>query len=182
MTGNARTLYRREGGGRLNPLVSYGGDLVLPGDPDALTALIQALRQYETSVPRLKAWRVRMLSAAEETLTLAHERLAAQRGVPLAVQVPAVAGPAKRPGVSEADEITTAEASRRYGMLPESWRQLAAAGRIRSRKADRNVRLLNHGDVIAYAEQRRRRRGYGSGKTVEGERPGGRPGAGSVAA
>jgi hypothetical protein len=182
MTGSARPSRCRENAGNPKPLVMYGGDLVTPADPDALTTVILALRQFQTSVPRLRAWRDVELDAAEEALTRVRERMAGQRAVPLAAQAPAVAGLAKQPGSSEVEEITTAEAARLYGMLPESWRQLAAAGRIRSRKADRNVRLLHHGDVIAYAERRRRGRGDGSGKAPEGEDGTGRACGGAAAA
>lgn len=84
-----------------DPLVTYGGDLILPGDPDALTVIILALHQFQTSVPRLRDGGRGCLALRRTAWGLVHERMAAQRPVSLAVQVRPVAGPAKWPGRSE---------------------------------------------------------------------------------
>ena len=166
------------------PMTLPGGDFVIPGDPAALRTLVLALRRFQTSAPSLRGWRTTLLAAAEEADAQAQERVIRQCGAAGAVPSPAVVGPAQALAVSEGLGlvITAAEAGDLTGLSAERWRQLAVSGTIRGRRTGRRVWELNRDDVMAYDEQRRRRRGNGSDKALEAEGPGGWPSDGPSAA
>lgn len=95
---------------------------------------------------------------------------------------PQVGGGAHAPAPLAEDEITTVEASRKYGLSDETWRRMARDGTVPARKAPRDAWMLTRAGVIAETE-RRRERGTGSragaGAARQRDLPAGEAGAGA---
>lgn len=113
-------------------------EALLRGTPPPLTSKAPRMSPAAAAV-RMAAWQSAVAFSEQQSLACAAE--SARQPVVLA---PAIAG-----GVS-ASEITTAEAAGLLGVTEARVRQLAAAGAIAGRKAERNVWQLSRDSVTSY--------------------------------
>jgi hypothetical protein len=170
---------------RARPVILPGGDVVTPGDPERLSALILAYRHALTVVssPKLRYLITEQLRVTEEALVRAQQaahRAAARASAPGTAPV---LPPAEPVTASERVMVTVAEAAGMIGCSDGWVRRLARVGVLDGRRAPRNVWEISRASVTGYAEERRRRRGYGSPEhRDEGEDHGGTVGSGCRAA
>lgn len=173
--------------GRPQPYIDRHGDPVTPREDTSDTAYWYALlidyiegRPPPASVrqprvtPKLRMYAATHDQAAREFAAAQDAQEAARAGQ--RPPVPVVLEPAQALPASAVEEITTAQAQDLTGLSAERWRQLARAGRIRSRRTHHQVLLLDRADVIAYDGDRRSGRGIGSGEEPAPAGPAGDPG------
>lgn len=146
------------------PVILPGGDLAVPGELCAqLCAALEQLEAYINGTPPPAACRSARLSRAALAVMMAsraaavqHQQLQAQRTS--AAPTPTFLPPAQLPRLSDEEMITTRRAADIARVSQEWIRRLWSAGKIRGHKIERDVLMVNLGDVRAYGADRGSRR------------------------
>jgi hypothetical protein len=138
--------------------------MFVPGPLCYVVAL--GLRQLQVSAPRIKDDARVVLAAAEDAVVRHHQalNLTSAAAKACAAEPAPVLAPAQPLPSSDASMITVAQAAGLLGVTEQRVRRLAGEQQISGRKVARDTWELDRASVIAYGEQRRRRRGNGSSK------------------
>ena len=155
--------YEHPGDDRLAPVQLHDG-IVVPGALCAeLAADLVLLGDYlrgapplaAAAAPRLSRATLAVLKASREAAVV-YRRQETRRtsAAPTALFLPPAQLPA--PCDQEAEMVTTAAAAEAAGVSQEWIRRLAAEGKIRGRRSDRNTWHVHLGDVRSYRDGRRR--------------------------